>query len=342
MPTFNDRIRQVILLGIILLIGLLLFNELKIFLPGLMGALTIYILTREIYFNLTIKRQWKKGLTALLMILGFLILIGLPIYMGIRMISPKVNHILQNPQPVLDVIQKVSAHIQASTGMEIATPENMKSLAQRISTVIPQMLNSTAVLLANVLLMFFALYYLLVQGRSLEKYFSRIIPLKPNNIDRLAAETKNMIRANALGIPLISIVQGVFAALGYWIFGVTDWPMWGFLTGLFAFFPMVGTMIIWVPVCLSVYASGAIWPSIGLALYSLLVTGNVDYVARLMLMKRIGDVHPMVTILGVIVGLNLFGFMGLIFGPLLISYFIVMLKIYNNEFLGEPEDSTDG
>ena len=175
MPSFNDRIRQVILLGIILLIGLLLFNELKIFLPGLMGALTIYILTREIYFNLTIKRQWKKGLTALLMILGFLILIGLPIYMGIRMISPKVNHILQNPQPVLDVIQKVSAHIQASTGMEIATPENMKSLAQRISTVIPQMLNSTAVLLANVLLMFFALYYLLVQVEGVREWVPSLL-----------------------------------------------------------------------------------------------------------------------------------------------------------------------
>jgi predicted PurR-regulated permease PerM len=64
----------------------------------------------------------------------------------------------------------------------------------------------------------------------------------------------------------------------------------------------------------------------------LLVTGNVDYIARLGLMKKMGNVHPVVTVLGVIVGLKLFGFIGLIFGPLLISYLIVLIKIYINEF----------
>ena len=67
-------------------------------------------------------------------------------------------------------------------------------------------------------------------------------------------------------------------------------------------------------------------------IYSIVVTGNVDYITRLGLLKKIGNVHPMITVLGVIVGLKLFGFMGLIFGPLLISYFIILLKIYMNEF----------
>jgi predicted PurR-regulated permease PerM len=71
----------------------------------------------------------------------------------------------------------------------------------------------------------------------------------------------------------------------------------------------------------------------GLLIYSLLVTGNVDYLARITLMKKIGDVHPLITILGVIVGLGLFGFMGFIFGPLLLSYLILMIKIYTSEFV---------
>ena len=70
----------------------------------------------------------------------------------------------------------------------------------------------------------------------------------------------------------------------------------------------------------------------GLTIYSIAVTGNVDYITRLGLLKRMGNVHPMITVLGVIVGLQLFGFMGLIFGPLLISYFIILVKIYINEF----------
>ena len=182
-------------------------------------------------------------------------------------------------------------------------------------------------------------YYLLVHGREMEKYLSKVIPLKHENVNLLAGETKMMIRANALGIPIICIVQGAFAALGYWIFGVEDWGLWGFVTGVFAFFPLVGTMIIWVPLVAYLFIHGSNWPAIGLTIYSIVVTGNVDYIARLKLMKYMGDVHPVITVLGVIVGLNLFGFMGLIFGPLLISYFLIMVKIYINEFDKTPENT---
>jgi predicted PurR-regulated permease PerM len=187
-------------------------------------------------------------------------------------------------------------------------------------------------LLANIVMMFFLLYFLLVNGKEIEQYLNRVIPLKRHNVEQLASETKRMIRANAVGIPIICVVQGLFATLGYWIFGVEDWGVWGFLTGIFAFFPLVGTMVIWVPVMLYMLATGHNWAGFGLGIYSLVVTGNVDYITRMGLLKKIGDVHPLITVLGVIVGLNLFGFMGFIFGPLLVSYFIILVKIYFNEF----------
>ena len=161
--------------------------------------------------------------------------------------------------------------------------------------------------------------------------------MKQENINMLASETKKLVRANALGIPLISIIQGLTATLGYFIFGVNEWALWGFLTGVFAFFPVVGTMVIWVPLVLYTYAIGDTWQATGLLLYSVLVTGNVDYIARITLLKRMGDVHPVITILGVIVGLGLFGFIGLIFGPLLVNYIIVLFKIYMNEFIDNVE-----
>jgi predicted PurR-regulated permease PerM len=143
------------------------------------------------------------------------------------------------------------------------------------------------------------------------------------------------VKANALGIPLISIIQGLTATLGYFIFGVKEWALWGFLTGVFAFFPIVGTMIVWVPLVIYTFVSGNSAMGIGLLLHSVIVTGNIDYVARITIMKKIGDVHPVITVLGVLVGLGLFGFIGLIFGPLLVSYIIVLFKIYMNEFV-EP------
>lgn len=331
--TFNDRIRQLLLLLLIILLGYLLVEELYIFLPGLLGGITLYILTRGLFFTFVYRFRWGKSITALLFILISLVIISIPIYVSVVLISPKINEIINNQEKILEGLVVVSKKIFSKTGIQMLSEENTKAISIKISSYIPKILNSTANVATNLLMMFFLLYYLLVNGKSIEQYLNKIIPLKRHNVDKLAYETKIMIRANALGIPIICIVQGIFATFGYWIFGVSDWRLWGFLTGVFAFFPLVGTMVIWVPLVLYMFSTGAnTWSSVGLSIYSIVVTGNVDYITRLGLLKKMGDVHPMITVLGVIVGLNLFGFMGLIFGPLLVSYFIILVKIYINEF----------
>ena len=340
-PGFNDRLRQVLILLLVLSIAILLISQLTIFIPGLLGGITLYILSRSLYFQLIFKRKWKKGWTALLFIFCYLIIIAFPVYISVTLASPKISSIAENQEQIITGIQSVSVKVKEKTGFTLLSAESAKTIAQKVSTYIPQIINSTMVLLSNLIIMFFLLYYLLVQGRDMEKYLSKVIPLKDENVHLLAGETKMMIRANALGIPIICVVQGAFAALGYWIFGIEDWGLWGFVTGVFAFFPLVGTMIIWVPLVGYLFIHGSNLPAIGLTIYSFVVTGNVDYLARLKLMKYMGDVHPVITVLGVIVGLNLFGFMGLIFGPLLISYFLIMVKIYINEFDTPVDNSTD-
>jgi len=97
-------------------------------------------------------------------------------------------------------------------------------------------------------------------------------------------------------------------------------------------------MVVWVPLVIYMYVSGDTLNATGLMLYSLLVTGNIDYVARITIMKKMGNVHPVITVLGVLIGLGLFGFIGLIFDPLLVSYIIVLFRIYINEFAPQPID----
>jgi len=333
---FNNRLRQIILLLIIAFLVISLSTQLFTFLPGFLGAITLFILTRKWYQKLTDQKKWKKGLTAMLFILGCIVVISIPVYFSVKMVSPKINSLLNNQHEVMQGLQIFSDKIEAYSGMKIFTDENTKSVAAKISAAIPNLLNSTANLLTNLIMLFFLYYYLLVNGKIIEKYLNQIIPLKAENVDKLAAETILMIRANAIGIPIICIVQGIFATIGYLIFGVKDWGMWGFVTGVFAFFPLVGTMIIWVPLVIYLYSTGNNYTATWLTIYSIVVTGNVDYITRLGLLKKMGNVHPMITVLGVIVGLKLFGFMGLIFGPLLISYCIILVKIYINEFAAKP------
>lgn len=330
--TFNDRLRQLLLLALIVFLGVVLLHELRMFIPGLLGGVTLYILSRAWYFRLIFAKKWKKSLTALLFILFYMVIVAIPVFMAIKMVSPKVNSLLANQDKIKSGIKTVALKITDLTGMEVLSDETVHKLTDNISSFIPGILNSTMNLLTNLIMMFFLLYYLLVSGKEIERYLNRIIPLEKESVDKLASETKIMIRSNALGIPIICIVQGIFAALGYWIFGLEDWGLWGFITGVFAFFPIVGTMIVWVPLVIYLMAIGQTNAGIWLAVYSVLVTGNVDYITRLGLLKKMGDVHPMITVLGVIVGLSLFGFMGLVFGPLLVSYFIILIKIYMNEF----------
>lgn len=335
---FNDRLRQLLLLLLIILLAFLLITQLYIFLPGLLGGITLYILSRTMFFQLVFRKKWKKGWTALLFIIGYIIIIAIPVYLCIRLVSPKINALVANQEEIINGLKVSSQKIKEHIGIQLLTEENLSTVTKKISAFIPAFLNSTANILTNLIMMFFLLYYLLINGREVEKYLNKIIPLKPQNIDKLAHETKLMIKANALGIPIICVVQGAFAALGYWIFGLEDWGLWGFVTGVFAFFPVVGTMIVWVPLVIFLYSSGNTWMATALAIYSIVVTGNVDYITRLGLLKKMGDVHPMITVLGVIVGLGLFGFMGLIFGPLLVSYFIILVKIYMNEFTTEKNN----
>jgi predicted PurR-regulated permease PerM len=348
MPSFNDRIKQVLLLSIIILLIYLVIKELYLFLPGLLGALTLYILSRANYFQIIYNRKWKKGWAAGLFILYYLFLIGLPVFLAVSLISPKINSFLDDPNALINSAKASINTIQQKIGFKLVSENTLQASLSKLTAFIPTILNSTATLVSNLAIMLFILYNMLINGRDIERALNRIIPLKQENINMLASETKKMVRANALGIPLISIIQGLVAALGYFIFGVKEWPLWGFLTGVFAFFPVVGTMVVWVPLVIYTYAMGNNFQATALLLYSVIITGNVDYIARITLLKRMGNVHPVITILGVIVGLGLFGFIGLIFGPLLVNYVIVLFNIYMNEFSHTdprnlpPEDVKDG
>jgi len=339
MANFNNRIRQIILLSIILLIGFLIVKELYGLVPGFLGAITFYIIGRNQYLNLVEKKKWKKGWTALMFIIGFLILIGLPLYYAIKLLSPQVGVIFSHSEELMAGVKAFSERVYEFTGTEVLTDKNIAAMQSNITSFIPTFLNSTTNILVNLLVMIFVLYFMLTSGREMEKGIHSFLPLSEKSIDELGKETIHMVKANAIGIPLISIIQGITAMVGYLVFGLKDWAMWGFLTGIFAFFPIVGTMLVWLPLVIYLYSQGLNWQATGLLIYSLVVTGNVDYLARITLMKKIGNVHPLITIFGVVVGLQLFGFMGFIFGPLIFSYLVILVHIYNYEFVEQQNQA---
>lgn len=322
-------------LVLIVLVGLIVIvvRELRMFFPGFLGALTLYILSRGSYFQLVYHYKWKKSWAAVLFLAAFTALLVMLVYLIVLLLGPKVDMYLKDPTLFTDTAKNAINDFQSRTNFSIFTEDTAIDLLNRLSNFIPTLINSTVDMLVNLALLLFLLYFMLVNGKEMENWLDHIVPLNHGNINMLVTETKRLVKASAVGIPLISLIQGLTATLGYYLFGVEDFILWGFLTGVFAFFPFVGTLLIWVPIVVFMYAGGDTWNATGLLFYSLVVTGNIDYVARITILKRLGNVHPIVTVLGVIVGLNLFGFIGFIFGPVLISYIILLFRIYSNESL---------
>jgi predicted PurR-regulated permease PerM len=125
----------------------------------------------------------------------------------------------------------------------------------------------------------------------------------------------------------------VVGLIGYLIIGIKEPWLWFVATSIAAMMPVVGAALIYVPLTISLFASGETGKGIAMAIWGFGLIGLVDNLFRFLLNKKIGNIHPLITIFGVIIGIKLFGFIGLIFGPLLISMFLLLLKIYSSEFI---------
>lgn len=129
------------------------------------------------------------------------------------------------------------------------------------------------------------------------------------------------------------IIQSITAVTGYLIFGVREPLFWGLITGFFSIFPIVGTTLIWAPLGVALLTQGAIWQGTGLLLFGALIVSNIDNLFRFMVLKKMGNIHPLITVLGIIIGLGTMGFMGIIFGPVFLAIAILMVKIYRQDYM---------
>ena len=329
----QNRIRQIFFLVIIVLLGLLLFLELYTFLPALLGAITLYIVMRKWMFYLTIVKKWRKGWTAALLMFLSLIVILLPIGVLANMLTSKITFAIQHSNELVTALKKVVADIELRFGIAIASEENINKLGSLLTNSIPRLLSATFNTLGTIFFMYFILYFMLVNGRQMESSIYEHIPLKDENVGMLGKEVRNMVPSNAVGIPLIAILQGVVALIGYLIIGVKEPWFWFVVTCICAMLPVVGAALAYVPLAIIFFANGETGRGIAMLAFGFGVVGLADNIFRFTLAKRIGNVHPLVTVFGVIIGLSVFGFIGLIFGPLLISLFLLLLRIYSNEFI---------
>ncbi len=335
MKTISPNIiRQVFVLVIILVMGGLIFRELLPYFSGVLGAITIYVILRGWMLKL-VRKGWKPWLAAALLCLISFVGILLPVSGVLLLLGNKIGNAVQNSEKVARAFKDQLAFLEERFGYDLASQIDVGAISSWLSNNLQSFAGSTFNVFIAIGLMYFLLYYMLTDRRLIQNSVGDYMPVSKSNLKIISKEINAMVRSNALGIPLVAVVQGVVALIGFLIFGVQDPFFWFVIVTIGSMIPFVGTLLGILPVFILELSSGNTGQAWGILIYGLVIVGSSDNIVRLFVMKKLDNVHPLITLIGVIVGVPLFGFIGLIFGPLLISLFLVLLSIYRSEYLGK-------
>lgn len=334
----NFFFRQLIFLGVLFFLGAVIFKQLGFFIGSFLGALTMYIVLRNIMFTLTEHYKWRRWITSLMLVMAMtVVLLGFG-FLVFEITASKITDL--DASGVVESINGLGDKLSAKLGFKLGADNIFNQLSTIITKAISEVVNTTYSFAINVFLTLVILYFMLVNGRKMEAKAYEYVPFKGKSLEMVRSEVKNMIFSNAVGIPLVMFTQGITAYLIFWALGIDNPIFWAFLTALCGLIPMIGTALVTVPMGAYMIAHGHIAGGIILIICGLFIIANVDNVCRIILLKKTANTHPLVVIFGVILGIPLFGFWGIIFGPLFISGFLLLTKIYYHEYRLLEKDKT--
>jgi predicted PurR-regulated permease PerM len=335
MSIFNYKQRNnIILIGIVIL-GCVLLFALRGLSSSILGAIVLYTIFRPVYLNLTEKRHWNKPLVATLIIVVSLILIVIPFLSLSIMVINKLTGLTGENFP----IHKWLSEIDAFAGSHLNQPHLIDNIniTQKIGSyaaeLFPSILGSAADIFLTLLVLYFLLYFMFTQNKGFEAGLIKYAPFREQHALKFAEELRISTYSNVLGQGIISISQGILFAVGLRIAGVEDPVFWGVIGTFISFLPVVGVPTLAIPFGVVLLLSGHSWQGIFILIWGVLFIGYIDQFLRFIINKRVANTHPLITVIGVIIGIPLFGILGLVFGPVLLSYFLLLVEIYETNRL---------
>lgn len=175
----------------------------------------------------------------------------------------------------------------------------------------------------------FVLFYGFEDGEAFYRRLRLAIPLPDNVEDQLFIEIRRVTSVVFVGTILIAVVGGVFGGLTFLVMGVPNAMFWGFLMIILGILPFVGAPLIWLPAAGWLYANGHPGKALGLMLLNgLFIVGYLDHILRPQLIGRVARIHPIVVLIGVLGGVESFGVLGFVIGPLVLALFIAVVRNY--------------
>jgi predicted PurR-regulated permease PerM len=328
---FFDTARQRAAL-LIALLGIGLAVALAPFATGLIGAVVLYVVLAPI--NTALRRRLRPTVAASLLTALAIVLLLVP---GLSFAGLIVA---QAQEMATGVVQSPLLKRLADPHLRIggfAIGPRLATLGENLVTWIGSSafgLIGTATRLAlNLTVAFFGLYFLLLRPNETWELVSPYIPFSRENTERLRQRFRDVTNSTLVGTLLVAMVQGALVSLAFAVTGLSNAVFWGTVTAIFAILPLVGSGLVWGPGAIALALDGRYGAAVGLAVWGVVVVGMVDNVLRPLVYRRWASIHPLVTLVGALGGVRYFGILGILIGPLGLSYLFELTRMYHQEYV---------
>ena len=312
-------------------LGILLFRQAQPFMNGILGAFTLYLLLRG--FSHWLKKKIKPLASVWIITIGTTLFILIPLSLFSWALVNQISNLHFDTADIIRPAQQMISIIEEKTGFDVLSEKNLSFIISQVSSIGHSIMTGVSDLIVNLAVAIMLLFFMLWEGDKMEQFISELLPFEENNKREVLQKIQLIVRSNAIGIPLLAIIQGFISLFGYLLCHAPNPVLTAMLTGFASIVPLVGTALVWVPVTAYFFIIGDWVHGLILLAYGGIIISQCDNLIRFILQKKMANIHPLITIFGVVAGLPIFGFMGIIFGPLLVSLFLLFLDMFRKEYL---------
>ena len=335
----EKKIRMAFAAALILFFAYLIGSVLWGFIGAFFIALFFFMILNPLYAILR-KRGLGKTPAALFAMLVGLVALGIPLALTCGVLLNETLSMIT--QANLDQYSGAISSNVSSFAKAVPALGSSDEFRKEVAGVLYQAANyfkdivlgslqNIGNLALQLLVSVFVLYYLLVGEEKLVSFSSSLIPFNSKNTRLLGAEFKKITYSVLVSTALMGLLQALPLTLVFIYFGVPGAVFWGFVALIMTCVPFVGIPAVWIPIALLELAQHNNGAALGIVVAGIILA--VVENARPIAQKMIGKVHPLISILGIIVGLECFGILGVIIGPLVLSYTMLMAGMFKEEYL---------
>ena len=329
---YFKHITTTFILAVLIVLSFLLLKP--ILMSIIIGVILAFMFSP--LYNFLSKFIKSKNLVATLLVLFLILLIFLPVWfltpivldqsIKFYLASQQIDFVtpLQNIFPSLFASEQFSAEIGSIIYSFVVNMANV--LVNSFSKLI---LNFPTIFL-QLLVVFFTFFFVLRDNESLVNYVKSLLPFSKDVIKKLFDSSRGLTASIIYGQVVIGMAQGILVGIGFFLFGVSNALLLTFLAIIAGIFPIIGTTIIWLPVAIYLFLAGNSFQAFGIVFFGI-ISSSIDNLIRPVFISRRTNLNSSVILVGMIGGLFMFGILGIILGPLILAYLLIILEIYRNK-----------